>query len=311
MQVCVYTTNHSGWLNHMQKTCGPEDVVCFRSRRRWATAKEHLERSGPMPVLIRDTDDDAADFRCTRVAELVEVWFPEDIGGKRALKAWLEDALWLQRKGIQEGGHSDRFANWQAQFDAWEIKPCLKAQTLYCIRNLQMIDPLPLPTLIKLSNKEPLSAQYSRPYSICYYPETHVRVLQGAPPTGVPPAGGGFAPPKANKAVEDAAVAIVKDRYVNAGWKVVSVEADRCGYDLHCTKRKNEVHVEVKGLSGKAGDFTITEGEVACARNDERFVLCVVTEATGDSPTAHEYTGSEFLDAFTLKPIQYRAVARY
>ena len=177
MQICVYTTNHPLWLHHMRDHCSPDDLVCFRSNRKWATAKRHLDRDGTLPVLIRETKDDTDGFMCTFVAELTEIWFPQQFTTDKARRNWLNEKLWLQREGIQSRGHDPRFESWQDQFKAWEIDNFMKAKTFYIIRNLRAIEPLPLPNLTKVDGGQPLSADYTRGYSICYYPESKIKVV--------------------------------------------------------------------------------------------------------------------------------------
>ena len=50
-----------------------------------------------------------------------------------------------------------------------------------------------------------------------------------------------FGTPEGNKAVELAAVTAVCQEYEAKGWRVVSHEERRCGYDLYCTNGR-EVH---------------------------------------------------------------------
>ncbi|MCD4728769.1 MAG: EVE domain-containing protein [Pirellulales bacterium] len=127
-------------------------------------------------------------------------------------------------------------------------------------------------------------------------------------PTAIQTVGGGLGDTERNKQVEESAIAFVTEHYRAGGWNVVSVEQDKCGYDLRCTKAQEELHVEVKGLSGDFGAFNITAGEVKRAENDPFFVLCVVACANSSNPNLNTYTGCEFLDAFDLRPIQFRAL---
>ena len=59
-----------------------------------------------------------------------------------------------------------------------------------------------------------------------------------------------------NKKVEEAAIAVVKEKYDLAGWKVRSVERDKCGFDLECHKGETTENVEVKGVSGTEQSFS-------------------------------------------------------
>jgi hypothetical protein len=119
--------------------------------------------------------------------------------------------------------------------------------------------------------------------------------------------GAGFGDPKTNKKVETAAIKHVRDSYVSQGWAVRSVEAEKCGYDLHCTKGHNEEHVEVKGVQGKVVSFIITRGEKRRAKEDSNFVLYVVTSALTDKRTLWSYRPREILKLFRFEALAYQA----
>jgi Domain of unknown function (DUF3883) len=121
--------------------------------------------------------------------------------------------------------------------------------------------------------------------------------------------GGGYGDPGTNKQVEDAAIRKVSDDYKTNGWKVEDRQPDKCGFDLCCTKNKQEEHVEVKGISGDLISFLITYGEVKRSRNDDKFILIVVTAAL-TNPKLHRYTGKEFNEKFKLGGKLYRADLR-
>jgi hypothetical protein len=123
--------------------------------------------------------------------------------------------------------------------------------------------------------------------------------------------GAGFGTPEQNRLVEQAAVSAVKKWYSASGWDVLSVEKERCGFDLVCRKGPEEENAEVKGVRGGAQDFIITAGEVIQARENVTGVVWVVTEALSDSPTLNRYSGKEFIARFTLEPLQYRARLRH
>jgi hypothetical protein len=116
-----------------------------------------------------------------------------------------------------------------------------------------------------------------------------------------------FGSPASRREVEQAAVGIVTAHLTAKGWKVQSVERDRCGYDLHCSRRNKELHVEVKGTSGPPDKFIITSGEVRRAENDKEFVLVLVGQALQADPTLERWTGTDLLRSFELEPIQYFA----
>jgi hypothetical protein len=140
-------------------------------------------------------------------------------------------------------------------------------------------------------------------------------VVQEEPVTSVkkpkqPHAGAGFGDPLENKAVEVAAIRAVKRTYEEDGWSVRSVEREKCGFDLVCSKDGVVEDVEVKGVRGTQASFIITAGEVEQAHENGRFFLVVVTSALASSRKITKYSGKEFGRLFDLSAIQYRAVLR-
>ena len=125
--------------------------------------------------------------------------------------------------------------------------------------------------------------------------------------TSVAQMGAGFGDPAENKLVETAAVRAVVKRYEGSSWLVRSVERDKCGFDLECTKGGAVEQVEVKGVSGTGLCFIITAGEVKQARENPKFFLVVVTSALSPSPIITKFSGVEFGQRFDLSAIQYRA----
>jgi hypothetical protein len=122
--------------------------------------------------------------------------------------------------------------------------------------------------------------------------------------------GAGFGDSEQNRRVEQAAVQRVRVWYEQAGWEVVSVEAQRCGFDLLCTRKGAEDRVEVKGATGSEWRFSITAAELRQARENERFVLALVTSALSANPIVTRWTADSFREEFTFEPIQYWAAAR-
>lgn len=118
--------------------------------------------------------------------------------------------------------------------------------------------------------------------------------------------GSGFGTPESIHEVEQAAISHITNEYTKHGWSVISVETERCGYDLSCTKGKKQEHVEVKGIQSNSISFIITTGEVKQSRLDENFVLCVVTSAL-TNPQTHRFTAKEFNELFALEIISYHA----
>jgi hypothetical protein len=125
----------------------------------------------------------------------------------------------------------------------------------------------------------------------------------------VPKVGGGFGNPETNRKVEQAAVSFVKDYYEQNHWLVESLESEKCGYDLLCTKNSVQEHVEVKGIQGDLVSFIITNGEVKQSQADVNFVLCAVTSALSN-PKLHRFSASEFRKEFALETISYRATLK-
>lgn len=119
--------------------------------------------------------------------------------------------------------------------------------------------------------------------------------------------GAGFGDPEKNKKVEKSAVQAVTEMYEKEGWKVESVEAKKCGYDLLCTKRNLKQNVEVKGVSGAEISFIITSNEVNQANTNPNFVICVVTLALSENPQINRFTANEFTKNFALEAIAYKA----
>jgi len=123
-------------------------------------------------------------------------------------------------------------------------------------------------------------------------------------------AGSCFGDPENNKRVERAAVKYVTDKYQQDGWVVVSVEGEKCGFDLRCRKDKVERHLEVKGRAGADQCFIVTSNELATAKNDPDFRICLVTLALHTDPLFFEYTGAELTSRFHLEEIAFRATYR-
>lgn len=119
-------------------------------------------------------------------------------------------------------------------------------------------------------------------------------------------AGAGFGDAEANREVERAAVEYVKRRYEDRGWCVDSVESEKRGYDLRCSKAGEELHIEVKGVTGAAVQCILTAGELRCAAQDPQFVLAIVTSALSEEPLLLEWKGLEVDAEFLAEPISYR-----
>jgi hypothetical protein len=119
--------------------------------------------------------------------------------------------------------------------------------------------------------------------------------------------GAGFGDPETNKKVERRAIAFAKKWYKSRRWRVRSVERDKCGYDLVCTRGSSEEHVEVKGVQGEVRSFIITSGEIRRAENDKSLTVFVLTGALSRRPIHRRYSGAQFLKRFSLSPLAYKA----
>jgi hypothetical protein len=115
-----------------------------------------------------------------------------------------------------------------------------------------------------------------------------------------------FGDAASNSEVEQAAITAVRNDYEARGWTVRSVERDRIGFDLECTRLGESEHVEVKGTSGVEIGFIITVGERDRSHADPRFVLYVVTEARTRS-ILHRFSGQDVSSRFDFRPLQFRA----
>lgn len=123
------------------------------------------------------------------------------------------------------------------------------------------------------------------------------------------PMGAGFGDSEQNRKVEQAAIRVVSGRYRKEGWQVASVEAQRCGFDLLCRRDGKEAHIEVKGTTGSERRCIVTAAELRHAKDDDHFVLALVTNALSESPTLEQWPARAFRDEFDFEPIQYWATA--
>lgn len=136
---------------------------------------------------------------------------------------------------------------------------------------------------------------------------THIESFQpSSKPDILQNKGAGFGTPETNAQVESCAVEYATKRYNSDGWKVISVENQKCGFDLICIKDGDEANVEVKGVSGRSCSFIITAGEYKQAKMNPNFFICVVTNVL-IKPVAFIYPGKEFIEKFSIEPIQYKA----
>lgn len=114
----------------------------------------------------------------------------------------------------------------------------------------------------------------------------------------VTPSGAGYGDPVTNAKVERVAMELVASTYVDLGWTPVDVSAHKVGWDITMRSGDDELHVEVKGVSGSKPTVLLTRNEHAVARVDPLWRLAVVTQAL-TSPTLSEYTAANVLEGST------------
>ena len=117
------------------------------------------------------------------------------------------------------------------------------------------------------------------------------------------------ADPEIIRKVEKAAVAHVRKILRAEGWRVVSVETMKRGYDLHCVQPDKEMHVEVKGTRGDEPSFMLTRGEHKRAESDPKFALYLVLHAL-DAPRLVVFSGEDLLRKFDFQTVQYKATEK-
>ena len=119
--------------------------------------------------------------------------------------------------------------------------------------------------------------------------------------------GAGFGKPEDNKEVETAAIDFVTKMYESKGWHVISVENEKCGFDLICTLGEKIENIEVKGIRGASLSFIITTGEPEEAKKNNKFILYAITQALS-TPHSYKFSGPELSEKFNMVPLQFRAV---
>ena len=64
----------------------------------------------------------------------------------------------------------------------------------------------------------------------------------------------------------------------------------------------------MKGVAGAGRRFVITAGELRRAREDDRFVLALVTLALSSQPSLERLSAATLRSTFIFEPIQYWAI---
>jgi hypothetical protein len=118
-----------------------------------------------------------------------------------------------------------------------------------------------------------------------------------------------FVPSVLQARVERTAVQCARRFLSRRGWVVRSVEHEGRGFDLLCVRAGSQLHVEVKGCSGREASFGLTANELVVARTDPEFLLVVVTSALS-RPVVVMKTSEQMLRQFTLEPRTWFAHAR-
>ncbi len=123
-------------------------------------------------------------------------------------------------------------------------------------------------------------------------------------------AGAGFGTAEENRKVEQAACKAVKSFFEKRGFELFSREKEKIGYDFDVRRKAEELHVEVKGISGSGLRFPISANEVARARSDSKFQIAVVTETNSRRKRVKVFSRKVFLEHFDLKPLAFFAEAK-
>jgi hypothetical protein len=100
--------------------------------------------------------------------------------------------------------------------------------------------------------------------------------------------GAGYGDPATNAKVERVAMELVTSTYLERGWAPEDVSAQKVGWDITMRKGDEELHLEVKGVSGSKPTILLTRNEHKTAQTDQVWQLAVVTQAL-TSPTLTEY----------------------
>ena len=82
---------------------------------------------------------------------------------------------------------------------------------------------------------------------------------------------------KVRKLIEITAEDRAEEHYIALGWSVERVGAKKLGYDLRCKKDQQELHIEVKGTTGKGLEVTLTPNEVNHCKEYDAMALVIVS----------------------------------
>jgi hypothetical protein len=125
---------------------------------------------------------------------------------------------------------------------------------------------------------------------------------QGLAVMTVSNAGAGYGTPEHNRLVETAAMRAAITAFV--GWEHDDVSAKKCGWDITFRRGSDEVHAEVKGVSGSKPNVLLTANEWRRAADDVNWKLVIVTHALLSEPRVTVLDGG--LVANSATPYVYK-----
>lgn len=117
-------------------------------------------------------------------------------------------------------------------------------------------------------------------------------------------AGAGYGTPEHNRLVENAAMRATLTAF--AGWDHEDVSAANCGWDITFRRGSEEVHAEVKGVSGSKPTVLLTANEWRRASEDVHWRLVIVTHALLNEPQVSILDRKPVVDGAT--PYVYRFI---
>ncbi|MBS1983438.1 MAG: DUF3883 domain-containing protein [Bdellovibrionales bacterium] len=121
----------------------------------------------------------------------------------------------------------------------------------------------------------------------------------------VPP----FEPP--DPEIEKLAIAEATRRLRAEGWTVASREREPgLGYDLHCTRKGGERHVEVKGSAGPPKGFQMQRSQYLRAQADPNFELIYVSEIRGSRLRVGRHRGADVFKEYLAEPMTFACTPR-
>lgn len=106
---------------------------------------------------------------------------------------------------------------------------------------------------------------------------------------------------KVRKLIEITAEDRAEEHYVALGWSVERVGAKKLGYDLRCKKDQQELHVEVKGTTGKGQEVILTPNEVNHCKEYDSMALVIVSRIIVDEDETIADTGEiQIIDPWSI-----------